>query len=947
MRSWSHAWCVAGSPRSTTRIARGAGFDSRSLQKAAADDEVNWGTHKGSKFKDVPANYIKWLRTIDKPLPGMERLIAYDDQKQKKLQQALTPTARTLPPRPAAASAAVAAPVAPVAKPVRKRAARTMPPVAPAVPVAPAAAAARAPQVPTPTSRTGSVESLYGARVATSKTTAQDFLPNLALTGLNADVYEVPSGLMDDRELWSCKGMEWGKDDGIPSVWDDFKSGWSYVSKVVLGRSLVVSRVDSEQKCGPPTGRDDCNKISEADITVEQYAKFIGAILEEESRRKMRQPLVIEHAGKCLEALPNFRFRGVEIDGKPHIAALVDQELYANPDMHLGGKGKVAMASMIGLKVRPVGPAQPWFTGLVVCDPPDPGNVTLTLKMKHDLLAMTKTREVKEATERAALDELILTVSKNCTSASAKKLDFVANALRPSLTGAQQEEKLRRVKGWETWRPAPPSKLLLVPARRQALIDDEISRLSKELRLASTPSRMPPGSIHFQTLPKPMLHFGRGSTRTASDQGNLILSDLNIHGAFHAGGKKSPAVRIGALSFGKADGEEEIAMRAVIKLVAEQLKGFGFKIKTTATAVVPTQGKGSEAVAAALRETGLRADDVVLLFGTRSLFREQEKLYDQAKWECLRIGSGENTRRHLSSQWFDLSKVKLWREDTSSFRAAVQICAVGLLAKLGHAPWAIDANTWFRPAPSGGAKSSVEVVVAGYDVCHLPDPKAAGKFVHVAAGIRVESRDHTRLLSRISYQLERVGAETVPLGSIRRLIPPDFACGKVVIVHRDGEYPHEELRSLATYQRELAEGCGEGAADTTFVLVECVKWAGKSPRLYNGGNSAQPGEMMALSSKNVLLASSKNLIQGTANPINVRLARVVGELPSDFDLKGFAWVRSVLDLSYMHHGSVLKAPRLPVTTHFADRLAYMIANVGEQWDKEFASTSSGFQQFWL
>ena len=62
-----------------------------------------------------------------------------------------------------------------------------------------------------------------------------------------------------------------------------------------------------------------------------------------------------------------------------------------------------------------------------------------------------------------------------------------------------------------------------------------------------------------------------------------------------------------------------------------------------------------------------------------------------------------------------------------------------------------------------------------------------------------------------------------------------------------------------------------------------------------------------------------------------------GWIPQDF-----AWVQSVYDLSYLHHGSPLRRPRLPITTHFADRLAYVLASAGEDgaaWDRILAQWS--------
>lgn len=59
--------------------------------------------------------------------------------------------------------------------------------------------------------------------------------------------------------------------------------------------------------------------------------------------------------------------------------------------------------------------------------------------------------------------------------------------------------------------------------------------------------------------------------------------------------------------------------------------------------------------------------------------------------------------------------------------------------------------------------------------------------------------------------------------------------------------------------------------------------------------------------------------------------RTLMALPEDY-----AWVQTVYDLSYLHHGSIIRRPKLPITTHFADRLAYLLASAGEdgaEWDR--------------
>ncbi|CAE7179370.1 unnamed protein product, partial [Symbiodinium pilosum] len=56
--------------------------------------------------------------------------------------------------------------------------------------------------------------------------------------------------------------------------------------------------------------------------------------------------------------------------------------------------------------------------------------MTLTPVIKQNLVQMIRTPKVRDATVKAAVDELLLTVSKNCTSERDLKMTFVANALR-------------------------------------------------------------------------------------------------------------------------------------------------------------------------------------------------------------------------------------------------------------------------------------------------------------------------------------------------------------------------------------------------------------------------------------------------------------------------------------------------------------------------------------
>lgn len=647
----------------------------------------------------------------------------------------------------------------------------------------------------------------------------------------------------------------------------------------------------------------------------------------------------VNYQGARFEALPKYHFRGiVPFGGKAHIAASLDQELYAPEERNLGGQGRTAMASLVGLKVRPLGPSQPWFTGLVVCEPEDRNNITLTPAIQQNLLQMTRTPKVYDATAKALVDELLLTVSKNCTNERDLKMTFVANALRPSVTGQVQEQKLRGLKGWERFQALPPTKIILDAETRQRMIAEEVTRLSDKIFKFSPlrPDRVRDESS-FQKLEPPMLVVGNKKSVSGSERPTKALFQLDRAGSFKV--KPTAPVRLGAATF-SANPSQKAFVETVLRDVRRLLEKLGLTVADTLAPI--HRGSSTEKdVKSALRSETLTHADAVLLFGGKM----NDAIYNQAKYECLR--SQNDAGKHVTTQWFDLGKRNVWGPTSKTLEWAEKICAVGITAKLGHAPWAIDVRPWFRRL---GPKD-IRVGVVGYDVCHLRNPKNFKKPISIAAAIRVDSDkdEDPWLLSHITFRTERVQVETVPSQSLKEMIPADFARGRLIIIHRDGEFPKAELVSLRAYHEELV--ASKGGSKTTFVLVECVKWAGGSPRLYDGTKSAPAGTMLALSDKEALLASSKDLFQGTANPISLRLAGVLGDVAhTQFAMARFAWVQSVFDLSYLHHGSVLKRPRLPITTHFADRLAYMLSALGKdggEWESELTAVSEGTEQFWL
>eukprot|EP00439_Symbiodinium_sp_Y106_P012086 s6475_g1.t2 len=736
------------------------------------DRKLAFGKFRGKSFREVSANshYVRWCKEkLSRENPLYRDFLDYVAHKESVTVRS---SSKAQPP-------SVEAPRGRVTPPRRT------------APQKLGLQSAKAPGAPATSRRHESARPGPSSRPAAKKVPQAP----MQTKGPNSDIFELPRGLLEGYQLWSCRGKaEPPAGDKTPWAFS-YNDGWTYVGRVRLGRKLVMNLKD------PSASRrgDDCETIAESDLTEEEYAKFLCALLELEGRSNMPIARKVNYQGARFEALPKYHFRGiVPFGGKAHIAASLDQELYAPEDRNLGGQGRTAMASLVGLKVRPLGPSQPWFTGLVVCEPEDRNNITLTPAIQQNLLQMTRTPKVYDATAKASLsdllmwmaatcmlaitltmalvDELLLTVSKNCTNEKDLKMTFVANALRPSVTGQVQEQKLRGLKGWERFQALPPTKIILDAETRQRMIAEEVTRLSDKIFKFSPlrPDRVRDESP-FQKLEPPMLVVGNKKSVSGSERPTKALFQLDRAGSFKV--KPTAPVRLGAATF-SANPSQKAFVETVLRDVRRLLEKLGLTVADTLAPI--HRGSSTEKdVKSALRSETLTHADAVLLFGGKM----NDAIYNQAKYECLR--SQNDAGKHVTTQWFDLGKRNVWGPTSKTLEWAEKICAVGITAKLGHAPWAIDVRPWFRRL---GPKD-IRVGVVGYDVCHLRNPKNFKKPISIAAAIRdfrklgtvqpASDPDWTRLqvdsdkdedpwlLSHITFRTERVQVETVPSQSLK------------------------------------------------------------------------------------------------------------------------------------------------------------------------------------
>jgi argonaute-like protein implicated in RNA metabolism and viral defense len=142
---------------------------------------------------------------------------------------------------------------------------------------------------------------------------------------------------------------------------------------------------------------------------------------------------------------------------------------------------------------------------------------------------------------------------------------------------------------------------------------------------------------------------------------------------------------------------------------------------------------------------------------------------------------------------------------------------------------------------------------------------------------------------------------------LQSLFPIKECQGKRVVIHRDGYYRGEEKRALHAWAQKIG---------ATFSLVEILKTG--TPRLYGiaGHKTGQPrkADAFKLSDTEAFLVSSLPPFHtATPKPLRVRTE-------SPFAVEQA--MHSILALTLLHDGS-LRPPRLPVTIHYSDRIAYL------------------------
>jgi len=322
---------------------------------------------------------------------------------------------------------------------------------------------------------------------------------------------------------------------------------------------------------------------------------------------------------------------------------------------------------------------------------------------------------------------------------------------------------------------------------------------------------------------------------------------------------------------------------------------------------------GAQSIAAALDHAKGEGAQLVVFLAGRGNFS-----YEDAKHRCFRQPAPGLV--HVASQWVNVLRE---HNDFALRNIAMQACA-----KLGHTPFVLE-----------NSQARGEAILCGVDVCHMRNHRT-WKMEHVLAGVRLMSRNGELFDGWLCGN--KVEGETIPAAVWKMILPKRLCQGREVIVHRDGRFTEREKGFLAQVASEM------GAKDGKLGLVEIVKYADGSPRLYNGSENAPPGSFLRLSDTEGLLVAGTCYVKGTRNPLLVRLVKDHPAAAENLSIETV--VRDIFHLGHLSYATLYANTKLPITASTAHKAAYFHASTKSHQTphgEQPSIISQGRQQYWL
>ncbi len=308
----------------------------------------------------------------------------------------------------------------------------------------------------------------------------------------------------------------------------------------------------------------------------------------------------------------------------------------------------------------------------------------------------------------------------------------------------------------------------------------------------------------------------------------------------------------------------------------ELSKGMDYKLTLAIEKEVPNASRG--VLEPVLKEIAEKNPDIILGIIPKPDFDTDEwTVYDDFKQLTL--------EKDLQSQVVQPHNV--------NSQYIIGNVVLGILAKTGNIPYVLAAPITYAD------------LVVGLDVARQKKRNLPGT-INSAGMARIYFSNGE--LMRYNIREAMLEGEIIPPHILQNIFPQTEFAGKKILIHRDGDLPDAEKIALMEWGNQIG---------ATFYFVEVIKSG--TPRLYASQNGkivkALRGSILKLSETEALLVSSEFPagFRATPQPIRVRTH-------PPFSLNHA--LHSVLSLTLLHYGS-RRLPRLPVTTHYADKISSM------------------------
>jgi len=593
------------------------------------------------------------------------------------------------------------------------------------------------------------------------------------------------------------------------------------------------------------------------------YTDFVARGLLEDLRPAMQQALQADARSIDKARIERvYDVRGWVVDGEPAVSLSISSRMIYKDDLRTYAATLNDPDELVGL----------WVADKTSTLKGEIKAISGTLAENRErLLAITQREEMQQIIQKGDDAEPVVQVY----AGGAHPYDYAASALRIVLRTA--DLKRFGISGQKALKL-----MRLEPGVRVEMLK-KISKLAQDSGLIQT------GFISSQSpklfrIPNDLLNpvrlkLGGGQVVTYNER--RLLYDLQSYGIYRRAQafQNNAPIRVGLLN-----GIGNTPYQQFLDTVQRDLGALKFSMQIVGTVQVnPGQRADLEHAVQALMK-----NDIHLLLALLPDERDE----DDDQWGAYHHLKFQTVGQGLPSQ--------VVYRSTLDKQYAVANIIMGMLGKTGNIPFILADNLPFAD------------LVVGIDIARERRERLGGS-INATAIARIYFGDG-QFVRYVIHDAPLEG-ETIPTRVLQTLFPaPEFK-DKRVVIQRDGYFRGDEKNALKEWGKQIG---------AQFLLLELIKSG--APRLYawqqQGQGSAATlvaqqapkGSAFKISSTEALLVSSlPPFREATPLPLHLR-----AEPPFTIDQA----IDSVLALTYLHYGS-LRPPRLPVTIHYSDRIAYM------------------------